>query len=1149
MNAQYKISGSQAGSQERAAAKQLPVFSDPSRTRSRWVSFFVGATLIAFLLWAGTLGLHVFKVENIKFDRSAFSTPTTDPLFGGADISSDISKQLVDEIHAGSAVVGGQTTLPNCNGLRGRDDTLTQGSRDIFAFLPPQPSWAYTSLEAHCSQIDVLVPAWYEFSGSEGPVLEVKSDFENRDRIHRLIESNRDDFALMPSISLPELSNVADVKALVGTAELRKSFVDELTRIAVADDLDGICLDTSGFPLKTRGLAAQVMQQLNAAFDEVQLKTCSVMDFDNEFWMETDLIAASDRVVVTMIREPFTGSSPAPVAPQQWFVEAADFVTSRVPSEKLVFALGTGGYDWESGLTDPVWTDYTSIMSQAGLHDGQIRFFDIDLNSQAVHIDGEKNRHQSWFLDAASFHNQLRALGRYGLAGVAVWTIGREDPGVWDVLALQGETFAELTDRLKTVSVAKDVRYFGEGSFFQLSSEAVAGHRTFSGYGGDGLIHAQDYTVLPKPILIERFGKSRSNEISLTFDDGPDPVFTDQVLDVLRDKGVKATFFVVGQNIALAPEVLQRIVREGHTVGSHSFFHPQLEQVSPNRVRLELNSVQRIVAGLTGRRLVLYRTPFGKSHGPSTAELVQPLRIATSLGYVEMGADVVTYDWTKTSADEIVERVRQAAHAGGHVVMLHDSGGDRTATVQSLGPMIDQMRAEGFAFVSAADILGLDVSDLMPLDDSFGAQMDGVSFNFLFAAKSAFVAIFWMTVLLGILRSAAILFLALIRRPAAPADPTYEPAVTVVVAAYNEATVIEASLKTILASDYKNLKVLVIDDGSTDGTAKLVRSAFRKDPRVKIHSQKNGGKWRALNTAYQYVTTDIVVAIDADTVLRKDAIRKLVAPFSDPIVGAVAGNVKVGNRLNLLTRLQGLEYITAQNLERRAFEKINGMLVVPGAIGAWRVAAVKEAGGYSGDTLAEDADLTVSIQRKGYRARFVEDAISVTEAPATLVPFLKQRLRWTLGMMQMGWKHRACITERRTIGLVSLIDLQVFGILFALFAPIADLVLITTVGVALNEFLAGRPPLDPNASYILLAGYIMLPLMDVFMAVTAVRLDRRSDGSESYWQLWVIPFQRIFYRQMLYFTVYRSVLRALTGRLAKWGNLQRMGTVKLNQWT
>ena len=225
------------------------------------------------------------------------------------------------------------------------------------------------------------------------------------------------------------------------------------------------------------------------------------------------------------------------------------------------------------------------------------------------------------------------------------------------------------------------------------------------------------------------------------------------------------------------------------------------------------------------------------------------------------------------------------------------------------------------------------------------------------------------------------------------------------------------------------------------------------------------------------------------------------------------------------------------------------MLVVPGAIGAWRVAAVKEAGGYSGDTLAEDADLTVSIQRKGYRARFVEDAISVTEAPATLVPFLKQRLRWTLGMMQMGWKHRACITERRTIGLVSLIDLQVFGILFALFAPIADLVLITTVGVALNEFLAGRPPLDPNASYILLAGYIMLPLMDVFMVVTAVRLDRRSDGSESYWQLWVIPFQRIFYRQMLYFTVYRSVLRALTGRLAKWGNLQRMGTVKLNQWT
>jgi cellulose synthase/poly-beta-1,6-N-acetylglucosamine synthase-like glycosyltransferase/peptidoglycan/xylan/chitin deacetylase (PgdA/CDA1 family) len=1129
--------------------KRLPIFSDPMRTRSRRIKCFGAATFLIFLLWSVTFGMRIFNVENLEFDLFPLSTQSFEPLFAANAASPEIDGQSLDESYVIAPATQKNVKSSNCNGLRGRDDALTQGSRDTYAFLTPDPSWSYTSLEANCSQIDVLVPAWYEISGSKHSVLNIQSKFEHADRIRNLIKANRNDFALMPSISLPQLSSVVDVEALIGTAKLRKSLVDALLNIVIPNDFDGICLDMSAFPSETINLAADLMTSLKVAFIGTNIKTCSIMSFEAEFWMNTDITAASDRVVTTMVREPFSGSFPAPVAPQQWFVESAAFVASLVPSQKLVFALGTGGYDWISGQTEPVWTDYTTIISKISQHDGQVDFFETDLNSRAIHIDNKQHRHDTWLLDAASFHNQLRSLELYKLAGVAVWTLGREDPGIWDVLALQGETFATLKDRLGTVSIADNVRYLHKGTFFRLSSEAVTGRRSLEDYKGDGLIHSVVYTVLPKPILIERFGQPNGNELLLTLDDGPDPIFTEQVLDILKEKGVKATFFVVGQNILNASEVLKRILREGHIIGSHSFFHPHLEGQSPSRVRLELNSVQRIVAGVTGRRMVLYRTPFGRSKGPDTAEFVQPVRIASSLGYIEMGSDIVTYDWTDITPKEIVSRVRQDAQNGGRVVMLHDAGGDRSSTVQALGPMIDQMRADGYEFVTPAHLLGLDVSDLMPQDDSFEAQFDGFSFNLLFLSKSVFVSIFWLTVLLGILRSASIFVLALYRKPVAPLDPRYMPPVTVIVAAYNEATVIEDSITTILASDYSNLQVLVIDDGSSDGTAQVIRSAFRNDKRVKVYKQKNGGKWRALNTAYKYVTTDIVVAIDADTVLRKDAIRKLVAPFHDPKVGAVAGNVKVGNRLNILTRLQGLEYITAQNLERRAFDKINGMLVVPGAIGAWRVAAVREAGGYSGDTLAEDADLTVSIQRSGYSVRFVEDAISVTEAPATLLPFLKQRLRWTLGMMQICWKHRACITERRVIGLVSLTDLQIFGILFALLAPLADLVLITTIGVAISEFLAGRPPLDPNASYILIAGYVLLPLMDILLAITAVHLERRNDHSESYSLLCVIPFQRIFYRQLLYFTVYRSVIRALTGRLAKWGSLKRMGTVKMTEWT
>lgn len=1130
------------------AASNLPVFSDPTRSRSRRIKFLATATFATVFLWLVILGLHIFKVESVNFVVPSSADQPFESLFAPYADAPHFNDPLLDGPYPRSATMHPGVAVGVCQSLRGRQDAFTLGMRDIYAFLPVSPVWSHVSLEAHCAQIDVLVPAWYEIAGAENGVVNVS--FQYGDRIGALIGANRNDFALMPSVSLPLGLNENVVQNLVGTADRRQAIADELLELAVSNDLDGICLDTSGFPANTIDHAVDLTQRLAAALDGMQLKTCSIMSFDSEFWMNELLAAASDRVVVTMIREPFAGSFPAPIAPQQWFMESADFIASRIPAEKLVFALGTGGYDWESGKEEPVWTDYTSIVTQTALNDGQLHYFDIDLNSQATYIGDAQNRHVTWFLDAASFHNQMRALEKFGLAGVAVWTVGREDPGVWDVLALQGETFATLTDQIGHVSLANDVRYFGEGTFYQLSSETVAGRRSFSDNMGDGLIHTQDYAVLPRPILIERFGESQGNQIALTFDDGPDPVFTEQILDILQDKGVKATFFVVGQKVALSPDVLERIVQDGHVVGSHSFFHPHLEDVSVSRVNLELNSLQRIVAGLTGRRMVLFRTPFGNSTGPLTAREVQPVRIATSLGYVEMGSDMVTYDWTNITAKEITRHAVKGAHEGGTVVMLHDSGGDRTATVAALGPMIDQMRAEGYEFVSAPDLLGLNLADLMPLDDSFNAKLDGLSFNFAISTANTFIVLFWMTVVLGLLRSATILVLALTRRRAAPATKGFEPWVTVVIAAYNEATVIEESIRTILASDYKKLRVLVIDDGSSDDTVKVIRKAFRNNRRrVKVYSQANGGKWRALNTAYRFVITDIVVAIDADTVLCKDAVRKLVAPFHDPQVGAVAGNVKVGNRLNILTRLQGLEYITAQNLERRAFDKINGMLVVPGAIGAWRVSAVKKAGGYSGDTLAEDADLTVSIQRQGYKVCFVEDAISVTEAPAKLVPFLKQRLRWTLGMMQMAWKHRASIAEQRVIGFVSLVDLQLFGVLFALLAPLADFVLITTVVVAVSEFVAGRPPLDQNASHILLAGYIILPMMDVLMATTAVRLERRNSGSESYAQLWILPFQRVFYRQLLYFTVYRSVLRAMTGRLAKWGSLKRMGTVKLAQWT
>jgi len=265
----------------------------------------------------------------------------------------------------------------------------------------------------------------------------------------------------------------------------------------------------------------------------------------------------------------------------------------------------------------------------------------------------------------------------------------------------------------------------------------------------------------------------------------------------------------------------------------------------------------------------------------------------------------------------------------------------------------------------------------------------------------------------------------------------------------------------------------------------------------------------------------------------------LVRHFDDPKVGAVAGNVKVGNRLNLLTRLQAIEYITSQNLDRRAFSSVNGIMVVPGAIGAWRAAAVDAAGGYSSQTLVEDADITVSIIRAGYRVVYEPGALAFTEAPETVRQLVRQRLRWTFGMLQIAWKHKGAIRERRTVGLVSIPDLLIFGVLFSLFAPLADIVMVVNVVQIVSSLADISYNTVPPISVAIVIGYIAYLLSDMLLTAIAIYLEPGED-----WRLlpWVLT-QRFFYRQIFWFVVLRSVWRALTGRFTGWRKLTRTATV------
>ncbi|MEZ5722062.1 MAG: glycosyltransferase family 2 protein [Paracoccaceae bacterium] len=244
----------------------------------------------------------------------------------------------------------------------------------------------------------------------------------------------------------------------------------------------------------------------------------------------------------------------------------------------------------------------------------------------------------------------------------------------------------------------------------------------------------------------------------------------------------------------------------------------------------------------------------------------------------------------------------------------------------------------------------------------------------------------------------------------------------------------------------------------------------------------------------------------------------------------------VGNRVNLLTRLQALEYITAQNFERRAHDMLNSMLVVPGALGAWRTEALKAAGMYSPDTVTEDADMTVAVNRAGYRITYEDEAVAYTEVPETVRLLLSQRLRWSFGMFQTAWKHKGAIRERTSVGLISIPDLVVFGYLFALLAPLADFFLLLLVW---NQVFGDPQQLAYGglaAAAPVGFAYLALPLFEMFVAGYALKADKR----ESMWMLLLFPFQRFFYRQLLYFSVLRALARAVMGSFTGWGIKKRM---------
>ena len=372
--------------------------------------------------------------------------------------------------------------------------------------------------------------------------------------------------------------------------------------------------------------------------------------------------------------------------------------------------------------------------------------------------------------------------------------------------------------------------------------------------------------------------------------------------------------------------------------------------------------------------------------------------------------------------------------------------------------------------------------------------------------------------------------------------------VWVVIAAYNEAKVIVRTLQAVLANDYPGaLDVIVVDDGSADETTAEVVRAYGDDARIHVMRQENAGKAAALNRGIGVATGEIIIALDADTIFARDTISKLVRRFADPLVGTVAGNVKVGNRINPLTYWQAIEYVTSQNLDRRAYSVLNSVSVVPGAVGAWRREAIVQAGGYTSDTMAEDMDLTWRVRRIGWRVDTETDAIGYTEAPDSFKNLYKQRFRWAFGTLQCLWKHRRALGRYGWFGRLMLPSLWLFQIAYQALSPLVDLQILWTIMMTIHasmrrDLAQDWQPIHVAAGqmYVIALMYAFFFVIELIGSAVAFKLDRE-DPKMLVWLFW----QRFLYRQLMYAVLLKSIKTAISGIRAGWGKLERKGTVEL----
>src|SRR5579862_2554650 len=1020
-------------------------------------------------------------------------------------------------------------------------------------------SWDPTSLAAlqqHFRDIDLLIPERLHSITATGR-LDVEPDPKLVAWEQTLQQQNPPiKIPTMPLLNNSDGTNwlTDEMTAMLKSPTARGNLAQQSVQYLTQNHFAGLVVDFEEIPDKSQKDFSQFMSELAADLHNQNLKLMVCLPAADWIYDYAGIGKSSDAIILMNYDQHWLTSGAGPIAAQDWFVRNIDAITKLVPPQKLVMGIANYAYDWpgkgaKKAREQARVESFQESIVTATESEAQVQFDADSLNPYYSYSDEHDHVHHVWMLDGVTAYNELRAAERVGVQGTAVWKLGSEDPSIWTIWDVTRPDDAARA-KLEDMPPGYDLVLEGDGDIWKFADTPQKGSRKIRFDPATSTIVQDDYQTLPTSYRIFQMG-AVPYKIALSFDDGPDREFTPKILDILKEKKAPATFFVIGSAANDDLGLIRREYDEGHEIGNHTYTHPPWEQTSRAQIDVELNVTERLLISTLGVKTLLFRPPYGIDHQPETADEVAQLPIAQSMGYIIIGARIDPHDWGEpggvppASADVIVQRVlEQARSDGGNIVLLHDGGGERSHTVEALPQIIDGLRAAGFQIVPVSELLGQTRAQLMPslsFRERLVAQADGLIFTMYEWSRLTVAFIFILGIALVSCRALVIGILAVIEKfRAAPLDhPDFQPLVSVLIPAYNEEEVIVYTVNSVLESDYPNLEVIVVDDGSTDGTGDMLDSEFGRNPAVRVIHQPNRGKPAALSHALAEASSGIIVTIDADTAVEPNAVSKLVRHFANPRVGAVAGNVKVGNRVSWLTRWQALEYVTSQNLEKRAFDLLNCIPVVPGALSAWRAEAINEAGGFTADTVAEDTDLTITIRRAGWKIYYEEEAIGWTDAPETASALVRQRFRWTFGTLQAFWKHRDTLgrTKYGTLGWIALPNVFLFQLLLPLFSPLIDLLFLGSLAMwALSLLHFTHLPqfytaADVQRSLVFFIGFM---LIDFMTCVVAFALERHEDWS----LLWPLLLQRFYYRQMMYVVLFRAVVGAVQGKSVGWRGVE-----------